>query len=111
MQAVEFILEGLGIGELLSGMAVKPNERKECFSLSMLWLAVREAGKSAKPPPIGCARIGSVATSDSLSGESPERFGKDMRVLQPCLKVAGAGLDDGAWLEPIGGQCADLQCG
>ena len=74
----------------------------------MLWLSVGESGESAKPPPVGCARIGPETLSESLSGKCSECFGKDVRVFQPCLKVTGTGLDDGARLASIGGQRADF---
>ena len=100
MQARDFVIEGLGNGELLSGMAVKPNERREAFRISVLWLAVGEAGESSEPPPVGCARIGSVPMRDCLSGKRPEWFGKDVRMFQPRLKVTGAGFDDAQGSKP-----------
>ena len=80
MQAHYLILEGIGICELLCPVNVKPNEREQALSVSMLKLAVGKAGKSPKPPPVGCTWIGSETVRESLSGERPECFGKDVRV-------------------------------
>ena len=109
MQAENFILKGLGVGELLPGVAVEPNERKEPISVPMLRLSVGKAGEPTKPPPIGCAGIGPETMSEGLSGECAEGLGKDVCVFQPRLIVAGTGFDDGARPEAFGCQLRECR--
>ena len=45
-----------------------------------------------------------VAAGEGLSGKGAEELGKRARVFQPGLKVATAGLDDGARIESVCGE-------
>jgi hypothetical protein len=54
------LLEGLRHRVLFSAVAVQAHEREETVRLSVFGFAVREAGKSSKPPPIRRAGISVV---------------------------------------------------
>ncbi len=45
-----------------------------------------------------------VAAGESLRGQGAEKFGERARVFEPSVKVARAGLDDGAGVEAICGE-------
>src|SRR4051812_33907446 len=95
------LLEFLRHRVLFSAVAVQAHEREETVRLSVFRFAVREAGKPPKPPPVRRAGICVVPLGQSLRGERSEELRKYSGVLQPGLKVAGAGLDNGAGIEAI----------
>ena len=90
------LLEGFCRRVLLPGMALQAHEREEAVRLSVFRLAVRKAGESPKPPPVGSAGVGIIPPGQCLRGKGSKELRKHRPVFQPGLKVAGAGLDDGA---------------
>src|SRR5258708_34766830 len=96
------LLEGLRHRVLLSTVAVQAHEREEAVRLSVFGFAVREAGKPSKPPPIRRAGVSVVPLRQCLSGKGSEELRKRSGVLEPDLKVAGAGLDNSARVEAVG---------
>src|SRR5580658_5875550 len=68
-RARDLLLECLGNGVLLTGVAAEPNEREETIRLAVLGFAVGEAGESPEPPPVRRAWIGIVATCQRLCDE------------------------------------------
>ena len=95
------LLEGLRHWVLLSTVAVQAHEREEAVRLSVFRFAVREAGKPSKPPPVRRAGVSVVPLGQCLRGQGPEELRKYSGVLEPDLKVAGAGLDNSTWVEAI----------
>ena len=95
------LLEGLRRRVLLSTVAVQAHEREEAARLSVFRFAVREAGKPSKPPPVRRAGVSVVPLGQCLCGKGSEELRKRSRMLEPGLKVAGAGLDNGTWVEAV----------
>src|SRR5580698_5604101 len=96
------LLEGLRHRVLLSTVAVQVHEREEAVGLSVFRFAVREAGKPSKPPPVRRAGVSVVPLGQCLRGKGSEELRKDSGVLEPGLKIAGAGLDNSTWIETVG---------
>src|ERR1700722_8753654 len=88
------LLEGLRHRVLLSTVAVQAHEREEAVRLSVFRFAVGEARKPSKPSPVRRAGVSVVSLGQCLRGEGSEELRKHSRVLEPGLKVAGAGLDN-----------------
>jgi hypothetical protein len=81
---------------------MQAHEREETVRLSVFRFAVREAGKPSKSPPVRRAGVSVIPLGQRLRGKGSEEHRKPSRVLEPDLKVAGAGLDNGTWVEAIG---------
>jgi hypothetical protein len=96
------LAEGLRHRVLLSAVAVQAHEREEAVRLSVFRFAVREAGKPSKPPPVRRAGVSVVPIGQCLRGKGSEELRKYSGVLEPGLKVAGAGLDNRTWVEAVG---------
>jgi hypothetical protein len=90
------LLEGLRHRVLLPGVDAQAHEREEAVRLSVFGFAVDEAGKPSKPLPVRRAGVSVVSLGQCLGGKGSEELRKHRPVFQPGLKVAGAGLDDGA---------------
>ena len=60
------------------------------------------SGQPSKPPPVRCAGVSVVPLGQCLRGKGSEELRKHSRVLDPSLKVAGAGLDNSTWGEAVG---------
>ena len=88
------LLEGLRHRVLSSTVAVQAHEREEAIRLSVFRFAVGEAGQSSKPPPVRRAGVSVVPLGQCLRGKGSEELRKRSRMLEPGLKVAGAGLDN-----------------
>ena len=88
------LLEDFRHRVLLSTVAVQAHEREEAVRLSVFRFAVREAGKPSKPPPVRRAGVSVVPLGQCLRGKGSEELRKRSGVLEPGLKVAGAGLDN-----------------
>src|SRR5260370_24601987 len=58
-------------------------------------------GKPSKPPPVRRAGVSVVPLGKFLRGEGSEELRKRSAVLEPGLKVAGAGLDNSTWVEAV----------
>ena len=96
------LLENLRHWVLLSTVAVQAHEREEAVRLSVFRFAVGEAGKPPEPPPVRRAWVSVVALGQCLRGKASEELRKHSGVLDPSLKVAGAGLDNSTWVEAVG---------
>src|SRR5258708_39417036 len=59
------------------------------------------ATEPSKPPPVRRAGVSVVPLGQCLRGKSSEELRKRSGVLEPGLKVAGAGLDNSTWVEAI----------
>jgi hypothetical protein len=70
------LLEGLRHRVLLSGVAVQTHEREEAVRLAVSGLAIREAGKPSKPPPVRRAGVSVIALGQCLSGKGSEELRK-----------------------------------
>ena len=92
-------------------MALQANEGKQAVRSLVLGFAVRKAGEPAEPPPVRRARVGVVASGEGLRCEGAEKLWEDCRVLEPCLEVAGTGLDDGARSEAVGRELRERDLG
>ena len=95
------LLEGLRHRVLLSTVAVQAHKREEAVRLSVFRFAVGEAGKPSKPPPVRRAGVSVVPLGQCLRDKGSEKLGKHSGVLEPGLKVAGAGLDNSTWGEAV----------
>src|SRR5258707_4904766 len=95
------LLEGLCHRVLLSTVAVQAHEREEAVRLSIFRFAVSEAGKPSKPPPVRRAGVSVVPLGQCLRDKGSEKLRKRSRMLEPGLKVAGAGLDNSTWVQAI----------
>jgi hypothetical protein len=93
------LLEGLRHRVLLSTVAMQAHEREETVRLSVFRFAVGEAGQPSKPPPVRRAGVSVVPRGKCLGGKGSEELRKRSRVLEPGLKVAGAGLDNSTRVE------------
>ena len=87
---------------------MQPNEREQPIVSFVFGFAVGESGQPAEASPVGCARIGTVASRERLGGEGAEEFGEHGDVFEPGLEIAAAGLDDGTRLEAFGGEPGEL---
>ena len=96
------LLEGLRLRVLLSTVAVQAHEREEAVRLSVFRFAICEAGKPSKPPPVRRAGVSVVPLGQCLRGKGSEELRKRSAVLEPGLKVAGAGLNNSTWVEAVG---------
>src|SRR5580704_3207829 len=83
-------------------MAVQAHEREEAVRLSVFRFAIGETGQPAKPPPVRRAGVSAVPLGQCLRGKGSEELRKHSGVLEPGLKVAGAGLDKSTWGEAVG---------
>src|ERR1700758_4152251 len=83
-------------------MAVQAHEREETVRLSVFRFAIGKAGQPSKPPPVRGTGVSVVPLGQRLRGEGSEELRKHSRVLEPGLKVAGAGLDNSTWGEAVG---------
>src|ERR1700677_1088504 len=83
-------------------MAVQAHEREEAVRLSVFRFAIGKARESSKPPPVRRAGVSVIPLGQCLRGKRSEELRKHSRVLEPGLKVAGAGLDNSTWGDAVG---------
>jgi hypothetical protein len=74
MQLGDLFVKGIDNRVLLPGMADEPNEREEAIRLSIFGFAIGEAGEPADSTPAGGARIGLVASRQSLCCETSNQL-------------------------------------
>ena len=74
------------------------------MSLAVFGLAVGEAGKTAKAPPVRRAGVRAVPLGEGLGDERGQRRRVHVLVLQPGLEVAEAGFNHGARLKAVAGE-------
>jgi hypothetical protein len=57
--------------------------------------------KPPEPPPVSSAEVGIVTLGQCLRGEASQELRKYSCVHEPCLEVAGAGLDHGTRIKAV----------
>ena len=75
----DLLHEVFGHPVLLAGVTLETNEGEEAIFPLVLRLAICEAGKPAEPSPFRCARVGVVASRESLRGEGAQKLSERQR--------------------------------
>src|SRR3984885_8392852 len=83
-------------------MAAQDHEREKAVRVSVFRFEIGKARQPSKPPPVRSAGVSVVPLGQCLRGKGSEELRKHSRVLEPGLKVAGAGLDNSTWGEAVG---------
>ena len=83
------------------------HEREPAVGVSVLLLAIGEAGEAAVVPPVGRAQIAAEPFGKAARDGGRKTAREDLAVIQPCLEVPGRGLDDDRRMESLRFHSAD----
>ena len=88
-------MEGDRSGEGLATVTEESGEGVETLGISVLRLAIGEAGSASEPAPVGGARVCAEPLGKGLRGKGAKLLRKGLGVAKPCLEAPGTCLDDG----------------
>ena len=87
-----FKSQAVGQAVLLSVPTFEEHVGIEVIALAVLRLAIGEAGETTESPPVRRTRVGPIPLGECLGYEGGKTGRVHTIVLEPCLKIAGAGF-------------------